>query len=280
MAIILFDLGYAMAGTWTSLDAPFPDAYQTVIQGISGDNIIGYYSDSSGAQSFVYNNGNWAILPLASRCIDGDNVLGFNEWNDYQCYNLITKTMTAVNITGNVVDFSGHNYIGTSSWGQNQILRSFLYDGSDYIFLDCPYSSGMGETYVRGINGNNIVGGYKDNSGQYQGFIYDITTQIYTTLSCPYAAGETIANGINGNNIVGQYWDLAGMHGFFYDGSSWTSLSYPGAIDTFAYGISGNNIVGCYNNEGETRSGFIYTIPEPATLLLLGLGGLFFKRKK
>jgi len=47
------------------------------------------------------------------------------------------------------------------------------------------------------------------------------------------------------------------------------------------YGICGNSIVGSYRNEGEdVLHGFIYTIPEPATLFLLGLGWRFVRRKR
>jgi len=40
---------------------------------------------------------------------------------------------------------------------------------------------------------------------------------------------------------------------------------------TLAYGIDGDRIVGYYH-DGSGYHGFVYVIPEPATLLLLGLG--------
>jgi hypothetical protein len=104
--------------------------------------------------------------------------------------------------------------------------------------------------------------------------------ESYTSLTYPEATGETIAQGISGNNIVGQYWDNSGEHGFLYNGTSWTTLSYPGSVNTYAYGISGNNIVGNYNyGSGMPAHAFIYTIPEPATLLLFGLGAIMLNKK-
>ena len=47
----------------------------------------------------------------------------------------------------------------------------------------------------------------------------------------------------------------------------------PGANYTYAFGIDGSNIVGFYY-DGSREHGFLYTIPEPGTVLLLGLGGI------
>lgn len=71
--------------------------------------------------------------------------------------------------------------------------------------------------------------------------------------------------------------------GFLYDGVNWTALDMPGASDTMPSGIYGNCIVGSYyygDYDMPNVSGFIYTIPEPATLFLLALGGLFLKRAR
>lgn len=43
-------------------------------------------------------------------------------------------------------------------------------------------------------------------------------------------------------------------------------------------GIDGSNIVGGYGDSTGSH-GFLYAIPEPATLLLLGLGAAMVRRK-
>ncbi|MCX5635221.1 MAG: PEP-CTERM sorting domain-containing protein [Planctomycetota bacterium] len=55
---------------------------------------------------------------------------------------------------------------------------------------------------------------------------------------------------------------------------SWTTLGYPWLRGTVARGISGNSIVGDCD-----YGSFLYIIPEPVTLLLLGLGVVILRRK-
>jgi hypothetical protein len=138
------------------------------------------------------------------------------------------------------------------------------------------------DTYAQGISGNSIVGYYVDSPGiaNAKGFLYN--GKKWTTLDFPGAAYGTFAQGIDGSNIVGGYYDSSNYgHGFLYNGTSWTTLNYPGAELTWAYGISGSNIVGWYS-DGDASSvhGFIYTIPEPATLLLFGLGAAIIRKFK
>jgi hypothetical protein len=54
----------------------------------------------------------------------------------------------------------------------------------------------------------------------------------------------------------------------------------PGASSTHAFGIEGNNIVDSYSNSPGISHGFIYSIPEPSTLLLFTFGGVTILRKR
>src|SRR5208283_4025992 len=76
-----------------------------------------------------------------------------------------------------------------------------------------------------GIDGNNIVGFYRDSSdNNTHGFLYNGST--YTTIDDPLAGpGGTYPYGISGNNIVGSYLDSSGnYHGFITTVSQPTSL--------------------------------------------------------
>jgi PEP-CTERM motif len=87
----------------------------------------------------------------------------------------------------------------------------------------------------------------------------------YTILNVP-----GVALGISGNDIVG-YDNI--NESFLYNGSSYTTLSVPGASVTEAVGISGNNIVGNYYN-GSWQS-FLYNGNGYTTLSVPGASQTF-----
>jgi hypothetical protein len=60
----------------------------------------------------------------------------------------------------------------------------------------------------------------------------------------------------------------------------WTTLDAPGASSTYPYGVDGYHIVGYYYNETDVNHGFVYTIPEPTTFVLLSLGAVMLRRKR
>jgi len=87
----------------------------------------------------------------------------------------------------------------------------------------------------------------------------------FTTWDCPPAQGiGTCVQGIEGTNVVGYLWDTnLAVHGFLYNGSTWTRLDDPLAgpgntQGTWAHGISGGNIVGEYVDTNGGNYGFLY----------------------
>jgi hypothetical protein len=86
-------------------------------------------------------------------------------------------------------------------------------------------------------------------------------------------ATDTFIYGMDGSNLVGYYDDASGkVHGVLYNGTTWTTLDYPGASGTRVYDIDGSNLVGYYVDTSGVNHGFIYTIPEPASAVIMGLG--------
>jgi hypothetical protein len=162
----------------------------------------------------------------------------------------------------------GGNLVGNYQEGDAS-SHSFLYNGSTWTTID--YYPGAKSSSVASISGDNIVGNYGQSSGLGHGFVYNYKTTQWTTLDFPGAFNTTICD-IDGQNIVG-YYSHSGIHSFLYNGSIWTTLDFPGASETYAQGISGNTIVGFYSTgDSPYPHGFIFTIPEPGTILLLGLG--------
>ena len=93
--------------------------------------------------------------------------------------------------------------------------------------------------------------------------------------------GFTNILGIDGDNIIG--FGPAGPHSVLYNmtNGAWTALAMPGAIGTTAYAISGDKIVGDYVDASYIYRPFIYTIPEPASCIIMGTGAtlLSFRRR-
>ena len=124
-------------------------------------------------------------------------------------------------------------------------------------------------TETFGISGSDVVGWYFDGQ-TFNGFFSD--GQTLTTIG----PSNSVGLGIDGNNIVGYYDDANDYtHGFILDDQTniLTSFDFPGAMDTRLNGISGNNIVGSYDDTSNSYS-FIYTTPEPSTIVLLLIAGL------
>lgn len=112
-----------------------PNAVYTEFFDISGDNILGYSSESG---NFIYNAGQYTFLNLPNSSarafgLDGSNVVG--------------------------------SFIDETSGGHTGFLYSL--DTSAWITFVAPNSI---NTYVRGVDGNNIVGYYGSSTG-YHGFI-------------------------------------------------------------------------------------------------------------
>ena len=292
---------YATAGTLTILDAP--GAVYTHPYGIDGDNIVGvYWYESGPSYGFLYNGSNWTTLSMPEGDpvpfgIDGSNIVGSyydNSDNNHHGFLCDGSTWTTLDMHGinhsdmALVDISGSNivgwyYGGTSDWTSYK-YHSFLYDGATWTNLDMP---GADATYVSAISGNNIVGSYQsvDDPFHAHGFIYDGLT--WATIDAPGAENTNIT-GTDGDNIVGYYNASIpgnyGNHGFLYNITSltWITFEIPGGgASSGLWNISGNNAVGYYFDGSDYKEhGFIYAIPEPATISLLALGGLMLRRRR
>jgi len=155
-------------------------------------------------------------------------------------------------------------------------------DAITWTTLDYP---GALVTGLTGIDGSNIVGGYRGTSTE-GALLYNGTT--WTVLDLPAGTGVT---GVSGSNIVGKYGALPGSflynwtdhttlnfpdieiesidggnivgeadgHGVIYnlDSQTWTTLDYPGASSTYIYDIDGDNLIGGYYASGAYHN-FLY----------------------
>jgi hypothetical protein len=113
-------------------------------------------------------------------------------------------------------------------------------------------------------NSGVIVGdGISDSMSGQTPFIY--AGGVWSTFSVPGAApGFTTLTGVNSKGqIVGDYADTGyNFHGFFYDGSNFHTIDYPGASITSVSGINNNGLIvgGAFSGSTvlTTLGGFTY----------------------
>jgi hypothetical protein len=157
--------------TYTTLDANATTSDEdtgfvtgtTVATGISGSEIVGFYTDDAGVQhGFLYNGTTYSNL---------DDPAG----------NPGTTMATGI---------SGSNIVGVYTDGTGQ--HGFLYNGSTYMTINDPVGN-AGSTNLSGISGNVITGSYTDATGQH-GFEYNLSSQgasasqnysVYVSPSAP-----------------------------------------------------------------------------------------------
>ena len=274
LVAVLLSMGVTKAGTWTTIPVSH-------IRGISGDNIVGTVHDGLSSGAGVYNMDTQIKIRLdypegtgtVTTGIDGSNIVGYYQDSSNENHQFLYNgtDWETLELPSNPSGIDGSNIFGYGNWVYNlttQNVTTFNFPGAS-------------NTTIIDMDGDNIVGGYVGTAGHFHGFLYNGTSWIDIDPGLPDLT-PTLFYGISGNYAVGLGTDAFNYnHGLLYNitTQNWTVLNYPGAIETSPSGIDGNNIVGDYEIESSHNS-FLYTIPEPTSLLLLGLGGLVLRRKR
>jgi hypothetical protein len=272
--LFLGSFSSACTVTWTTLD--YPGASLTSVVAIDGDNMVVECSVSP--YSFLSNGTTWKTqyVPGNVTGISGDNIVGtywsFGNPNGYWYNGTSWTTLNFPGATRTEITGIDSSKIVGSADGHGVIYNL---DNQTWSILDYP-EAGTDWTRLTGIDGSNIVGFYQEAAYPYNrhNFLYDGTT--WNKLNVP-----GYITGISGSSIVGNYFDISfdNYVGFLYDGATLTTLAFPGSSHTEVFGIDGYKIVGQYSASG-VKHGFIATIPEPASILLFGLGILALRRRR
>jgi hypothetical protein len=273
-----------MAGTWQKTS--YPEAGVS----IDGDNIVG----SSGSHAFLYNDKTKNLITFDALGasfthaldISGDKIVGWCKYPDMSnksfIYSYSESTWNFINNPDGddimACSISGDKIVCVSNGPD--YANSFIYNDKDSTWtnIDVP---GASSTRASDIDGDNIVG--TCNLDGLKGFLFNGTT--YTFFNVP-GQHDIQVTGISGDNIIGEYMpnlNFFYQYGFIYNipDQRWTTLVAPWGNLTSISDIDGSKIIGSYKNLPDgTDGGFIYTIPEPASLFLLALGALIAIRCK
>ena len=234
-------------------DTTYPGDYENNNHSINNNGqIAGYYYEpgpkTSPFHSYVY-----------------DQSSGFNI---QQYPEAVKEAIHGINDNGDTVGWA---------WMESGFLSYSCLNGT---FQELCSSNGD-MIYAEAINNQSVIVGGSSLSGSMRGFIND--NGNYTYLEHPDADGYTLINGINdAGQLVGMYrtgsdWSSWEYHGFIYEDGTFLEISVPGLnnSNTICHGINEyGDIVGTYRNDQGQTCGFIATIPEPATVLLLSSGML------
>ncbi len=286
VAVLACGTGSVVAETWMNLD--YPGSSHSQPNGISDKNIVGY-ADGIG---YIYNGTTWTDfnppnsggIASSGLGIDGNKIVGsyYGDDSKWHCFlydgvrwNVFDNVPGAIYME--LYDVSGTSIVGNYYSSATRNNHGLLFNGTTWATMDYP---GATSTYLRSIDGNKVVGFQEGAPNGDGSFLYDGT--IWVDLNMP-GATSTYISGIDGDHMVGWYNHDGLMSGFLYDGTTWATIEPQGAKWSHAYGISGDTIVGRYGDGNwQNDHGFIYTIPEPSTIILLfsGLSALLLRRKK
>ena len=181
--------------------------------------VTGWYSDGTRLQGFLKRNG--TVFALSVPDSNLTEAVGLND-------------------LGQVVgDYRG----------QDGVFHGFVYYAGAYRTINVPAEP---DTGAAGINNLGQVVGCYSSCGR--GFLYNPKTSSFVSIDFPDPtrpdgrAQSTQAADINDvGHVVGHYYDGTTVHGFFYDGSEFTSIDAPGAILTDIFRINNfDQIVGSY----------------------------------
>lgn len=181
--------GFLLSGvTFATLDCTLPGAVSTLPTSIDGNKIAGVYYDQTGyAHGFEFDGTTYSALddPLTSGStfllgVNQGRVVGYSDSRafayDGSAFQTLappqanSQSIVAAGIDdGNIVGY--YDVYDYSDFPPLVQRNGFIFDGAAYKTINHPLAGPLGMTQPSDINGNRIVGSYRDAAGNFHGFI-------------------------------------------------------------------------------------------------------------
>jgi probable HAF family extracellular repeat protein len=305
----------ATASPYTFKKIDVPLANETDVQGINNaGQIVGFFFDGTGEHGFVDTGGvftpiNDPSLGVTSTAAHSINSLGqiVGAFNTTSCPFPATGcpgTQGFLDVAGvfTTIDFpgafsseaaginDGGQIVGTFNNAAGVRLQNGIGDqgffrsaGGVFTPINVPFAGAKGTEAIGINNAGNIVGAFQDAAGTPHGFL-DVGG-LFSTIDPPGAVAAIVGGINNLGQMEGVYVD-AGMalHNFIDVGGVFTTVDNPfGPFSTLGGINDAGQFVGSYNDATGTARGFLATpttVPEPASLFLVGSGVLAALRSR
>jgi probable HAF family extracellular repeat protein len=281
--------GRANSFTYTTIVVP-GSPFTPAAAGINNSGEIVGYSGDSIFHGFLDNHGVFSSIDVAGS--NGTQALGINNSGEIVGLSFTSMggtnafldahgTPTVLNLFGGAgAQANGINDSGeiVGYYNGAQFLTGFSYKNGTVTSIFVPNSTA---TEPLGINNSGqIVGYYLDSMGGTHSFLY--SNGSFSPINVP-GNPSGIATGINNEGEIVGYVGVGNFYeGFLDDNGSFSMFSVPGSAGTEAFGVNDlGDVVGMYFDANGGEHAFLATpTPEPASFLLIGMGGLalFFAR--